>query len=121
MMGCCCIKYTYDILEYSVLFASDDTQFLDDSLYRSIIGGSQYLTFTRPDISFSMNKVSQFMHSPTEKHQAAVKRILRYLKSNSSRAFFFPNEKSLQLQGYCDADQEGSIDDRNSATGFAIF
>ncbi|WMV10378.1 hypothetical protein MTR67_003763 [Solanum verrucosum] len=66
------------------LHNSDNIQFFDESLYRSIVGGLQYLTFTRPDISFSVNKICQFMHSPTEKHWAAIKRILRCLKSTSS-------------------------------------
>jgi hypothetical protein len=52
----------------------------DSSKYRSIIGGLQYLTLTRPDISFAVNRVCQFLHSPTDLHMAAVKRILRYIQ-----------------------------------------
>jgi hypothetical protein len=44
-------------------------------LYRSIVGTLQYLTLTRPDISFSVNKVCQYLHSPTTVHLTAVKRI----------------------------------------------
>jgi hypothetical protein len=50
------------------------------SKYRSIVGGLQYLTLTRPDISFAVNRVCQFLHSPTDLHMAAVKRILRYVQ-----------------------------------------
>ena len=52
----------------------------DPSQYRSVVGALQYLSLTRPDISYSVNKVCQFMHKPTEIHWSAVKRILRYLK-----------------------------------------
>jgi hypothetical protein len=52
----------------------------DSSKYRSIVGGLQYLTLTRPDISFAVNRVCQFLHSPTDLHMAAVKRILRYIQ-----------------------------------------
>jgi hypothetical protein len=52
----------------------------DSFLYHSIVGALQYVTITRSDITFVVNMVSQFMHSPTVLHWAAVKRILRYLK-----------------------------------------
>ncbi|XP_058785002.1 uncharacterized mitochondrial protein AtMg00810-like [Vicia villosa] len=53
--------------------------FADPQLYRSIVGALQYVTLTRPDISFSVNKACQFMASPLDTHWAAVRRILRYL------------------------------------------
>lgn len=55
---------------------STDELFKDPHLYRSLVGGLQYLTFTRPDISFSVNYVCQFMHNPTTFHFQLVKRIL---------------------------------------------
>lgn len=49
----------------------------DDSVkYRSLVGSLQYLTLTRPDISFVGNKVCQFLHAPTMVHWSVVKRIL---------------------------------------------
>ena len=46
------------------------------------MGSLQYLTLTRPDISFDVQNVSQFMGYPTTTHMEAVKRILRYLKGS---------------------------------------
>ena len=48
----------------------------DTTKYRSVVGTLQYLSLTRPDISFSVNRVCQFLSMPTTSHWAAVKRIL---------------------------------------------
>lgn len=48
--------------------------------YRSIVGSLWYLTITQPDIAYLVNKVCQYLHSPTSDHWSAVKRILRYLQ-----------------------------------------
>jgi hypothetical protein len=48
----------------------------DATNYRSIISCLQYLTLTWPDIAFSVNKVCQYLHSPTTTHLTTIKRIL---------------------------------------------
>ena len=75
----------------------------DPSTYRSIVGALQHLTFTRPDISFSVNQVCQFMHSPLDTHFDVVKRILRYLRGTMHLGLSFKSGFS-QLKAYIDAD-----------------
>ncbi|WMV09485.1 hypothetical protein MTR67_002870 [Solanum verrucosum] len=53
------------------------------STYSSIVGSLQYLTITRPDVSHTINLVSQFMQTPNTEHLQAVKRILIYVKGTS--------------------------------------
>ena len=52
----------------------------DPSVYRSMVGALQYLTFTWPDLSFSVHQLYQFMSDPTSTHLEAAKRVLRYVK-----------------------------------------
>jgi hypothetical protein len=53
----------------------------DATKYRSLVGALQYLTLTRPDISFAINKVCQYLHALTTDHMMAVKQILQFLHS----------------------------------------
>jgi hypothetical protein len=85
------------------------------------VGSLNYLTITRPDISFAVQQVSQFMQDPCQTHLAAVCRLLRYLKGTSGRDLFFPLENSLQLEGFSDADCAGCADTRCSVTGWCMF
>lgn len=80
--------------------------------YRSIVGALQYLTVTRPDIAFSVNKVSQFMHCPLNTHFKAVKRILRYLKGTLSYGMVLRRSALLSLVGLSDADWGSDPDER---------
>nr|GFA16368.1 ribonuclease H-like domain-containing protein [Tanacetum cinerariifolium] len=54
--------------------------FQDPTLYRSLARGLQYLTFTRPDLSYAVQQICLYMHDPREPHFAALKRILRYVR-----------------------------------------
>nr|KYP60202.1 hypothetical protein KK1_015653 [Cajanus cajan] len=47
---------------------NETTSVPDPSYDRSIVGALQYLTITQPDISFTFNKVCQYMHRPQEHH-----------------------------------------------------
>jgi hypothetical protein len=89
--------------------------------YRSIVGGLQYLTLTRPDISFSVNRVSQYIQNPTDAHWSAVKRILRFIKGTAGYGLNIQKTGSVMLSGFTDADWAGCPDDRRSTSGYAVF
>ncbi|KAM2192422.1 hypothetical protein ACFX1Q_028113 [Malus domestica] len=71
--------------------------------YRSIVGGLQYLTWTRPDLAFAVNWLCQFMHSPREQHFQAAKRVLRFLKGSVSQGLWF-TKGHVDLSAYSDVD-----------------
>lgn len=93
----------------------------DASKYRSMVGALQYLTLTRPDISFAVNKVCQFLHAPTTIHWAVVNRILRYLQGTLRVGLKLRKSQSMLVSAFSDADWAGCIDDRRSTGGFAVF
>jgi histone deacetylase 1/2 len=93
----------------------------DSSQYRSVVGALQYLTLTRPDLSFSVNKVCQYLHAPTTAHWTATKRILRYVRDTSQLGITFRPSSSTLLSAFSDADWAGCLEDRRSTGGFAIF
>ncbi|GJR43457.1 ribonuclease H-like domain-containing protein [Tanacetum coccineum] len=59
---------------------SDGVPIQDPTLYQNLVGGLQYLTFTRPDLSYAVKQMCLYMHDPREPHLAALKRILRYVQ-----------------------------------------
>ena len=93
----------------------------DSSRYRSMVGALQYLTLTRPDLSFAVNKVCQFLHAPTTVHWSAVKRILRYVRGTCDTGLKIRRSKSMLVSAFSDADWAGCIEDRRSTGGFAVF
>ncbi|KAK6124927.1 hypothetical protein DH2020_041338 [Rehmannia glutinosa] len=100
---------------------NDSPSFVNPSLYRSTIGALQYLTITRPDLSFIVNKLSQFLHSPTSNHWVACKRVLRYLKGSSSTGLIFGASPTLHLTAFSNADWGSNLDDRKSTSGHCVF
>ncbi|KAL0374404.1 UNVERIFIED_CONTAM: Retrovirus-related Pol polyprotein from transposon RE1 [Sesamum radiatum] len=93
----------------------------DPEPYRRLVGRLLYLSFTRPDISFGAQQLSQFVHQPGQVHMDAALHLVRYLKGNSDQGLFFPSSNPLTLTAYCDADWAGCVDSRRSLTGYCIF
>ncbi|CAA7017709.1 unnamed protein product [Microthlaspi erraticum] len=91
------------------------------SEYRMVVGSLQYLAFTRPDVAFAVNKLSQFMHAPTDEHWKAAKRVLRYLAGTTSHGIFFRANSPLTLHAYSDADWAGDVDDYVSTNAYIVY
>ena len=99
----------------------DGTAVVDSSEFRRIIGRLQYLSLTRPDISFAVNKLSQFMHKPTTNHWIATKRFLRYLKQTIFHGIQIHKAGLPILRTYSDADWAGNVDDCMSTSTYISF
>lgn len=96
-----------------------DAKKADEGLYRSLIGSLLYLTATRPNIMFAVSILSRYMHSLSEKHFAAGKRILRYLKKTITFGVLYTSSEDEEgkLIGYSDSDWGGCVDDLKNTSG----
>jgi hypothetical protein len=91
------------------------------TLYRSLAGSLQYLTFTRPDISYAVQQVCLHMHDPREPHFSALKRILRYVQGTLDYGLQLFSSSTTDLVAYSDADWAGCPTTRRSTSGYCVF
>ncbi|MBW0536457.1 hypothetical protein O181_076172 [Austropuccinia psidii MF-1] len=89
--------------------------------YRSAIGSLSYLgTATRPDISFAVSSLSQFLELPGVEHWNAFLHVLRYLKGSSHQSLVYPFKEVKGIRSYCDADWGNCCQTKRSVTGFIV-
>jgi hypothetical protein len=104
------------ITNWKKLHASE-SQLVDSTLYRQLIGSLMYLVNTRPDICFSVNTLSQFMVEPRRVHWVAAKHVLRYLCGTVDYGLDYHRGDGFCLVGYTDSDWARCVSDRKSTSG----
>jgi len=105
----------------STVVSGDDSLLDDPTSYRRLVGSLMYMLVTRPDLSFAVNRLCQFMHSPTEQHLCALKRVLRYVKGSLDLGLRLSASLTPVVHAFSDSDWAGCQIDRRSTAGFAIF
>jgi len=109
-------------MEQNLKLTNDQGEILNDaSHYRRLVGRLIYLTITRPDIMYSVNILSQFMHTSRKPHWDVALRVVRYLKNNPGLGLLFSSSSSLQLRAYCDANWANCPMTRRSTSGYCVF
>jgi hypothetical protein len=103
------------------LVSNEDSSTCDVSHFRSLVGSLHYLSITRPDVAFAVNKLSQQMQAPTITHMQALKRVLRYLKSTISHGLHLVKTTNLNVTAFCDADWGGDTIDRKSTGAYVVY
>ncbi|KAG7545539.1 Reverse transcriptase RNA-dependent DNA polymerase [Arabidopsis suecica] len=109
-------------MDPKVNLTKDTGLLLDDAKpYRELIGRLLYLCITRPDITFAVHRLSQYLSCPTDAHLHAGYNILKYLKNNPGQGLFYSSTTELCLNGFADADWGTCLDTRRSITGMCVY
>jgi hypothetical protein len=103
------------ITNWKKLHASE-SQLVDPTLYRQLIGSLMYLVNTRRNICFVFNTLSQFMVDPKRVHWVAAKHALRYLFRTVDYGLDYQRGDGVPLVGYTDSDWARCASDRKSTS-----
>ncbi|XP_019265287.1 PREDICTED: uncharacterized protein LOC109242863 [Nicotiana attenuata] len=97
-----------------------DEELGDMGSYQKLIGKLLYLTITRPDLSFIVQVLSQFMQHPKQSHWDATLRVVRYIKAAPGLGILLGAGPIDTLSAYCDSDWASCPINRRSVTGYVI-
>ncbi|GJU23625.1 ribonuclease H-like domain-containing protein [Tanacetum coccineum] len=129
-------KYALQLLEYAHMvncnpsrtpvdtdskLGLDSVPVQDPTLYHSLAGGLQYLTFTHPNLSYVVQQICLYMHNLRESHFDALKRILHYIQGTLEFGLHLYASATTSLVGYTDADWAGCPSTRRSTSGYCVF
>jgi len=87
-------------------------------MYICIVGSLIYMTIIKPDLSYAVGVVSQFMQTPQKPHLDVVRHILRYIKHILQCGILYEAKNQLQVHGYTDADWADNVSNKRSTNGF---
>jgi hypothetical protein len=90
------------------LFNDEGELFEDPGTYCRLVGKLNSLAITRPNISYAVNIVSQFLEAPQVSHRDVVTRIIRYLKRAPGLGILYRPNRYLRIEGFTDADWASS-------------
>nr|XP_025688702.1 lysine-rich arabinogalactan protein 18 [Arachis hypogaea] len=101
--------------------SSGSKKFEVPKLYKTVVGSLQYATITRPDLSYAMSKISQFMHYPLVAYWKVAKCVLRYLQETKEHGLLIRKCSDYRLYGFNDSDWAADLEDRRSVSDFCVF
>jgi hypothetical protein len=93
-----------------------DSDLVNPSLYRQLIGSLMYLVNTRPDICFVVNTLSQFQVEPRHEHWIVAKHVLRYICGTLNYGLRYTSSSDIQLHRFTNSDSTGSAEDKRSTS-----
>lgn len=130
-------KYALDIIEECGLLGSkpaptpmeqnhnlakaEGAFYTDPYKYRRLVGRLVYLAVTKPEISYAVHILAQFLSQPRQKHWEAALRLVRYLKGAPGQGILLSSQTDLLISAYCDSDWAACPLTRRSLTGYIVM
>lgn len=90
-------------------------------MYRSFVGKLNYLTNTRPDLSYDVHFLSQFMKQPRSPHLQALEHTLRYVAHSQGQGILLQYSHNLTLQAFSNFELSSCPKSRRSITGYILL
>ncbi|GAA0162877.1 transmembrane signal receptor [Lithospermum erythrorhizon] len=100
---------------------STSTMLENGEQYRRLVSRLLYLSYTRPDLAYSVHILSQFLQKPRRDHWDASLRVVRYLKNSPGQGILLRSDSDLNLSSWCDSDWVSCPMTRRSITGWVVF
>src|SRR4051794_40770981 len=113
-----CLEQNLALHLYLKLNNTDGNELKDPSIYRRLFGRMIYLTISRPDLSYPILILSQFMAKPRPPHLAMAHKVLRYIKETLRQGLMFLANQKLKLIAYCGVDWASCPMTRRSITSY---
>lgn len=95
--------------------------FSDAALYRCLVGKLNFLTNTRPDLSYIVQSLSQYMHAPTVSHDQALLHAFNYVGCTCGQGILLQASASLCLQAFSNSDWGACYDTRRSFSWYILL
>ncbi|KAL9308835.1 putative RNA-directed DNA polymerase [Arabidopsis thaliana] len=103
------------------LGSAQGPKFESPERYRRLIGRFIYLNVTRPDLTYAVHILSQFMQAPLVVHWEAALRLVRYLKESPAQGILLRSDSALQVTAYCDSDYNSCPLTQRSLSVYVVY
>ncbi|XP_016571248.2 uncharacterized mitochondrial protein AtMg00810-like [Capsicum annuum] len=92
----------------------------DTTSYQRLVGKIMYATITRPDISYAVQTLNQFMQQPKKSHLEAANRVIRYLKETVGQCIWLKAQPTAELVCWCDSNWAACQNTRRFVTDYMV-
>lgn len=109
-------------LPQNAKFQDPASPFLSDpTSYRTLIGKLSFLTNTRPDLSFAVQTLSQYMQNSQTIHMDGIFHLLKYVKGTSGQGILLKGSSDISVNAYSDSDWAACPITRRSVTSYVVL